>query len=123
MPQGSTPPIDSPTSPSAERAGALLTKTIGRMVLSPVSVEFECDRPWGMTDGQCEFPVAVKDPAFLARIQRGEPFSKGDWLLAKVQISQWLVDGDLQTDYVLLEVLEHRGRRDHSDCLPTLVTN
>lgn len=96
------------TIPSAEGAGEPLTQTVGRMVLSPISVEFEGDRPWQMTDGQRSFPILVKDPAFLEQIQHGATFSKGDGLLAQVQIAQRLVDGDLQTDYVLLEVLEHR---------------
>jgi hypothetical protein len=67
-------------------------------------------RHWSFRDmtGQL-IPVTVLDDAFWTRFQEGlEPIRPHDSLMVRLQVEQWDRDGVLDTEYSILEVLEHR---------------
>lgn len=79
-----------------------------KMALSLLSVVFKEDNKWRMSDGQTTLYVAMEDPVFLVRMDRGEAFAKGDLLIGKVHVRQVQRNNRLHTDYSMIEVLEHR---------------
>lgn len=86
----------------------LLADDERKMVFSLVSVAFKEDNKWRVSDGQNTLYLSVEDPAFLARMDHGESFAKGDLLIGMVRIRQWKLAHTLRTEYALVKVLEHR---------------
>jgi hypothetical protein len=85
-----------------------LLDTVEERILEIVSVVFEEGRKWRFTDGHQDFSASIEDESFIARIDAGERFGKGDMLRCRVRIVQVRrVPGGLRTDYSVLEVLEH----------------
>lgn len=79
-----------------------------KLALSLLSVVFKEDNKWRMSDGKTPLFVAMEDPAFLERMDKGEAFAKGDLLIGRVRIRQVQRDNRLHTGYSMVEVLEHR---------------
>lgn len=79
-----------------------------KMALSLLSVAFKEDNKWRVWDGQTAIYVSMDDPAFLGRIDEGEPFAKGDLLIGQVHVRQVNRDNRLHAEYSLVDVLEHR---------------
>lgn len=74
-------------------------------IVSPVFFE---GRKWRFTDGAHEFNADIEDEGFIARVDAGERFGKGDVLRCRVrEIQTRRIPGGLRTDYTVLEVLEH----------------
>jgi hypothetical protein len=82
------------------------TYEAGFRVIKP---SFEEGLRWTLSDGRRRYGVDIEDREFLARVDRGEPFGKGDVLKVKVQQkSTRSADGELKTVMRVLKVLEHR---------------
>jgi hypothetical protein len=77
------------------------------LMLLVVSPAFKEDNKWRFNDGQADFYAPILDGEFLARVEAGEPFRKGDRLRAKVQLIQLEEDGTLRTERRLVEVYDH----------------
>jgi hypothetical protein len=76
-----------------------------------ISPAFREGYKWRVFDGTRTLWVTVRDPAFLARINEGkEAFRKGDLLHVRLQTSQWIEDGELKAEHVIIEVLKHEKR-------------
>lgn len=76
------------------------------LVVSVIKTDFE-DGRWKVSTGKDTFGVRMEDEGFKERIDHGEPFRKGDLLRSRIRTIQSTKDGKLQTEYRLLEVLEH----------------
>lgn len=73
------------------------------------SVMFREKNKWSFTDGRTRFKAAILDDGFLARIDSGELFGKGDILVADVKTSQTLRRGKLVTEYAIVRVKRHQS--------------
>jgi hypothetical protein len=79
-----------------------------RILLQIESVVFKDRNKWRVHDGQFGFHAAISDEEFIARIENGERFGKGDVLIADLRVIQKIVDGALLSQYQLSKVHEHR---------------
>lgn len=80
------------------------------MVLSIASIAFVEGNKWRFSDGERSFYATIRDEAFLARVEHGEPFRKGDMLRSRVRVLQTRDAEGLHTEWELVEVLEHIPR-------------
>lgn len=79
-------------------------------VLAIVSAVFKEGNKWRFSDGENEFSAAIEDPAFMERVNAGEPFAAGDKLRCRIRIVQTEQDGKLRIERQIVEVLEHIRR-------------
>ncbi len=83
-----------------------LVDDIREAVVAVVKTDFG-DGRWKVNDGTATFGVEMEDEGFRERIDRGEPFRKGDLLRCRIRTIQSTKDGKLQNDHRLIEVIEH----------------
>jgi len=79
-------------------------------IVSIASVSFTEGNKWRFTDGEAVFHAAIEDERFLARVDEGEVFAKGDMLKCRMRIVQTKTEKGLHSDYYVIEVLEHIRR-------------
>jgi hypothetical protein len=89
--------------------GEVVTDHVVRKVLLIESVVFKDGNKWRVHDGQYPFFASLEDEAFLARINAGERFGKGDVLVVDLRQIQTVEAGGLKTDNHIVKVLEHRA--------------
>jgi hypothetical protein len=89
--------------------GEVVTDHVVRKVLLIESVVFKDGNKWRVHDGQYPFFASLEDEAFLARINAGERFGKGDVLVVDLRQIQTVEAGALKTDNHIVKVLEHRA--------------
>ena len=70
---------------------------------------------WTMWDGEGSLQYAMEDPDFIARIDSGEPFRKGDVLLCDVKIVQTRVGQKLKIQRTILKVHDHKNVLEQSE--------
>lgn len=87
----------------------ILESTVER-ALYIESVKFREGNKWEFHDGQSRLSAAIKDEEFLARINNGEPFAKGDMLLVDLHSVQKFRRGKLIVQHEIIRVKEHRKR-------------
>lgn len=93
---------------SDEEIDIVSDTTRERILLMIESVVFKDGNKWRVHDGQTGFHAAICDDEFIARIEHGERFGKGDVLTADVRITQTISNGTLQSQYEIIRVHEHR---------------
>lgn len=78
----------------------VLVDTTSTMILSVVSLAFDPDNKWRLSDGHNRFYVTINDQEFLGRVQRDEErFAKGDYLEVDLRIVQTQEpDGRIRTE-------------------------
>ncbi len=76
--------------------------------LQLVNVAFREDNKWRFSDGSNSFYATVQDGNFLRQVRSNEPFASGDILKARLRRTQSLAGDTMKSEYVLLEVIEHR---------------
>lgn len=86
----------------------IVSDSVARKVLLLESVVFKEDNKWRVHDGQYAFHAAMDDADFLAKINHGERFGKGDVLVVDLQQIQSISEGALKTEYRILKVHEHK---------------
>ena len=88
---------------------AKIEETVQTLTLSLDSVSFKEGNKWKLSDGTNTFWVSIGDHKFLEQVDNNEiSFSKGDLLRARLKTTQWEGAKGLQTEYEVIEVLEHR---------------
>jgi hypothetical protein len=87
----------------------VVSDAVTRKVLLLESVVFKDDNKWRVHDGQYPFFAAIEDVDFLAKINQGERFGKGDVLVVDLRQVQTIDNGTLKTDYSITKVHEHRA--------------
>lgn len=97
---------------AAPSASELPTNKLGewtdRRFFSIVSLSFKEDNKWRLNDGTATMNVLISDQTFLARVDDGESFSKGDMLEVMLKTSQFQTPEGLKTEYEAIQVIEHR---------------
>lgn len=87
----------------------LLGENVTEAYLQLVSVTFKEDNKWRFSRGESVFYALVADQKFLEGVNRNEiSFTKDDILKVKLQTRDILTDKGIRTEYIVLEVLEHR---------------
>jgi len=95
-------------SSTVEAEAEVVSDSVARKVLLLESVVFKEDNKWRVHDGQYAFHAAMDDEAFLAKINTGERFGKGDVLVVDLRQTQTIADGALKTEYRIVKVHEHK---------------
>lgn len=88
----------------------MLTDATVRMVLHLESAVFKDGNKWRFFDGQQSFYAMMEDKHFLATVDAGEPFRKGDVIVADVRINQAQEGTKLTAERTIVRVYEHRAR-------------
>jgi len=88
----------------------MLTDAVVKMVLHLESPVFKEGNKWRFFDGQQSFHATIDDKEFLAKVDAGEPFRKGDVIVADVRISQTQEGARLTAERTITRVLEHKER-------------
>lgn len=78
---------------------------MGLMIEAPV---FKDGNKWRFSDGQQSFHADIEDGAFLAKVNAGERFGKGDLLYADVRISQQQSGMKISAERTIVKVHEHK---------------
>ena len=85
-----------------------VTDNIGEYLYEIVSPAFETRFKWRLKDNRGTIWAAVKDARFLEEIEQGmQTFGKGDTIKAMMHIHQSAGPNGIDTEYEVLEVLEH----------------
>lgn len=71
---------------------------------------FKDGNKWRFSDGTVSFYVDIADPDFLARVDGGEAFAKGDSLIVEMRIEQRKQGEKITTERVIVKVLDHKRR-------------
>jgi hypothetical protein len=92
-----TPQADSP-----------LGSSTASLTLNIITVAFQDDNQWRLSDGGRTDYYLIEDQDFLAAVDQREPFRKGDTLRAVVRFDQWQdAEGQVHTRRVITRVLGH----------------
>jgi hypothetical protein len=82
------------------------------LTLSIIAPTFREGYKWQFDAGQGRFWATIEDPDFLARVDSGERFAKGDRLRCRLLLVQLQVEGKLTTQSTVVKVYEHIPRED-----------
>lgn len=63
---------------------------------------------WTMWDGEASLQYAMEDETFLARIDNGESFRKGDVLICEVRLTQMHARSKLKIQRTIVKVHDHK---------------
>jgi hypothetical protein len=105
--------IDGAELPMFEAAtleGEIVSDSVTRKVLLIESVVFKDGNKWRVHDGQYPFFASLDDEAFLAKVNAGERFGKGDVLVVELRQIQTIEAGTLKTENHIVKVIEHRAQ-------------
>ncbi|PMS18899.1 hypothetical protein C0Z18_16205 [Trinickia dabaoshanensis] len=86
----------------------VVSDATARKLLQIESLTFKDGNKWRVSDGNATYYVAIEDKRFLAKIDAGERFGKGDVLLVDLRQVQTIEGGKLVTESMIVEVIEHR---------------
>lgn len=91
-----------------EEGSDVLLDDTSQILLRAVSIAFEPDNKWRMSDGQARYWVKVEDPDFLARVEMNqESFRKNDLFRVQLRtIQRQEPDGRISTER-FAETVEH----------------
>jgi hypothetical protein len=85
-----------------------ITENTIDMVLVIEAPVFKEDNKWRFSDGQNSFYADVQDREFLAKVDAGERFGKGDILVVKLLITQIRSGMKISAQRSVLKVFEHK---------------
>lgn len=87
---------------------SLVSENLVTMALILVAPVFQDGNKWRFSDGANTFSTAVEDEVFLARVNDGERFGKGDILTVELRIIQSRTANKISVERSIQRVLEHR---------------
>jgi hypothetical protein len=96
----------------AQEDDDVLSDEVQPMVVEILSLSFSEGNKWRFSLGTSTISAAIEDEGFLAQIDSGEPFAKGDMLRCRMRVVARRRPKGLHTEYHLLEVVEHLRRND-----------
>lgn len=86
----------------------IVSDATSRKVLLIESPSFKDGNKWKVHDGSSQFYASLEDAEFLAKIDAGERFGKGDVLIVDLRQTQSIIGAKLTTDFRIVKVIEHR---------------
>lgn len=103
-------PVFEPTNSEGE----IVSDSVTRKMLQIESIAFKDGNKWRVHDGQFPFFASIDDDAFMAKINAGERFGKGDVLVVELRQVQTVEAGTLKTENHIVKVVEHRAPFQHN---------
>lgn len=94
---------------SVDVTGEVASDSVSRKMLLLESVVFKDGNEWRVHDGTYPFFAALDDEQFLAKVDAGERFGKGDVLVVDLRQTQIITDEGLRNEYRIVKVHEHRA--------------
>ncbi|AFQ52229.1 hypothetical protein GEM_5845 [Burkholderia cepacia GG4] len=94
---------------SSDDPGEVVTDTIARKMLTLESVVFKDGNKWRVHDGTSAFYASLDDEQFIAKVDAGERFGKGDVLVVDLRQTQIISAEGLRNEYRIVKVREHRA--------------
>lgn len=89
-------------------ADQLLLDNVRETVLTPLSVAFQENNKWRVSEGDQSYWVTVDDQDFIGRVLSDqEAFAHSDLLRVQLRTRQYNTDEGLRTDRMIERVLEH----------------
>lgn len=87
-----------------------VSENVVTMALILVAPVFQDGNKWRFSDGTgtSSFSAAIEDQDFIARVNNGERFGKGDVLTVEMRIVQTRTANKISVERVVQRVLEHR---------------
>jgi hypothetical protein len=70
---------------------------------------------WTMWDGEASLQYAMEDEDFIARVDNGEPFRKGDVLVCNVRITQTKIGAKLKIQRAIVRVHSHKNAHEQGE--------
>jgi hypothetical protein len=92
----------------------IVSDTTFRQLLLIESLTFKDGNKWRVHDGTRPFHAVIEDKEFLATIDSGKQFGKGDVLVVDLRGVQTIIGAKLATDWTIVKVLEHRRPLQHT---------
>jgi hypothetical protein len=86
----------------------IVSDITARKLLQIESLTFKDGNKWRVSDGNATYHVAIDDKEFLAKIDAGERFGKGDVLVVDLRQVQVIEGAKLVTESTIVKVIEHR---------------
>ena len=86
----------------------VVSDTITRKMLQIEYLAFKDGNKWRVHDGTATYHASIEDKEFLANIDAGERFRKGDVLVVELRQVQSIVNAKLVNESIIVKVLEHR---------------
>lgn len=84
-----------------------VSDNVVQMVVQVVGPEFQDGRKWRFTAGENTFTAAMEDANFLARVDAGERFGKGDALDVNMRVVQKMQNRKISVERSVVRVLRH----------------
>jgi len=78
------------------------------LVIEQPSFKDGTSTKWTLWDGENSMQFVMEDEAFIARVDAGERFGKGDILVCDVRITQTKQNSKLKIKRVILKVIDHK---------------
>jgi hypothetical protein len=85
----------------------IVSDNTNRMIVSIVAAVFQDGNKWKFNDGERSFSAALLDGDFLARVNNGERFGKGDVLDVDMRVQQNLDGMKTTIERSILKVHRH----------------
>jgi hypothetical protein len=86
----------------------IVSDTTTRKMLQIEYLAFKDGNKWRVHDGTATYHASIEDKEFLANIDAGERFGKGDVLVVELRQVQSIVNAKLVNESIIVKVLEHR---------------
>lgn len=84
-----------------------LNENTQETILIIESLTFKEGNKWSFFDGNSTIKASILDEDFLAEIDKGKRFAKGDWLKVLLRKTQIEENGRLKTIYEVIKVIKH----------------
>lgn len=94
---------------AADDAEVVSDTTLVNLLLQIESAVFKDGNKWRFNDGSSPFFAEITDEVFLAKIEAGERFGKGDVLIVDLRRVQSITDAGLRVEQEVVKVHEHRS--------------
>lgn len=91
-----------------EANAEVVSDVTARKLLQIESLTFKDGNKWRVSDGNATYHVAIEDKEFLAKIDAGQRFRKGDVLMVDLRQVQSIDGAKLVTASIIVKVIEHR---------------
>lgn len=78
--------------------------------LTIMNISFQDGGKWKFSDGNSVFFADIEDAAFLANVEQNKAaFSKDDILQTTLKRKQFIINGEMKTEYIVKKVNKHRS--------------
>lgn len=87
-----------------------LAESVAETAVEIIAPSFQQGGKWRVAQGGASFWLSISDPMFLARIEGGEAFAKGDYLIGDVRQRAFSTSKGLDVERDMVRVRAHRRR-------------